>query len=128
MSDLAAGDADLELALDEGAIQAHLSGLFAHDFDKAHRVYRKDAVLTQPQLGTTIVGRDNIKAARRKHASWELVKVDVVVGQGNLWVAECIFAENTKKIMVVSVMEFSDGQIANEREYSCDIAIAAQAP
>jgi limonene-1,2-epoxide hydrolase len=122
MNDIAASDADLELALDEEAIQAHLSGLFAHDFDKAHRVYRKDAVLTQPQLGATVVGRDNIMAARRKRASQELVNVDVVLGQGDLWVAECIFTEGAKKFMVVNVMEFCDGQIVQEREYTCDLS------
>lgn len=124
MNDIAAGDADLELALDEDAIQAHLSGLFAHDFDRAHRVYRKDAVLKQPQLGKTIVGRDNIKAARRMHAGRQLVKVDTIIGQGDLWIAECIFAESAKKIMVVSVMEFSDGQIVKEREYTCELSSA----
>jgi len=126
MNDIAASDADLELALDEEAIQAHLSGLFAHDFHKAHQVYRKDAVLTQPQLGATVVGRDNIMAARRKRASQELVNVDVVLGQGDLWVAECIFAEGAKKFMVVNVMEFSDGQIVREREYTCDLSGAPQ--
>ena len=121
MSDLAVGDADLELALDRSAVEAHLNGLFTHDFERAHRVYRKDAVLKQPQFGTTIVGRDNIKAARRNHSTRQLVKIDAVIGQGNLWIAECIFAENGSKTMVVSVMEFAEGQIVREREYSCDL-------
>ena len=118
MGDIAVGDEDLELALDESAVQAHLSGLYTHDFDKAHRVYRSDAVLIQPQLGTTVTGRDNIKAARTAHPDRELVKVDVVIGQGDLWVAECVFNEGGKQVMVVSVLEFSEGQIAREREYT----------
>ena len=125
MSDIAVSDDDLELALDEAAVQAHLNGLFTNDFDKAHRVYRKDAVLMQPQLGTVIMGRDNIKAARRQHAGRQLIAIDTVLGQADLWVAECVFAENGRKTMVVSVMEFSDGQIVREREYVCEISAAS---
>lgn len=126
MGDIAVDDDDLKLALDEGAIHDHLSALFAHDFDKAHRVYRKDAVLTLPQLGATFEGRNNIVATRRKNADKELAKVDVVFGQGDLWVAECIFTEGAKKIMVVSVMEFCGGQIVREREYTCDLPATPQ--
>jgi hypothetical protein len=121
MADIAVGDEDLELALDQSAIHAHLSGLFTHDFDKAHRAYRRDAVLLQPQSGATITGRDNIKAARLARPERQLVKVDVVVGQGDLWVAECLFTEGAKKLMVVSVLEFDEGQIIREREYTCEI-------
>jgi SnoaL-like domain len=125
MGDIAVSDQDLELTLDESAVQVHLRGLHTHDFDKAHRVYRRDAVLIQPQLGTTIAGRDAIKAARSAHPQRELVKVDVVMGQGDLWVAECLFAEAGKKTMVVSVLEFCEGQIIREREYTCDPGIAS---
>jgi SnoaL-like protein len=122
MADIAVDDADFRLAADEAAIQTHLRGLFAHDFDGAHRVYRKDAVLKQPQFGTTIVGRDSIKEARRAKPGRELVTVDVVMGSSDLWVAECIFDESGKKIIVVSVMSFRDGQIAEEREYVCELS------
>ena len=125
MGDIAVGDEDLELTLDELAVQAHLSGLHTHDFDKAHRVYRRDAVLIQPQLGTTVTGRDNIKAARTAHPDRELVKVDVVMGQADLWVAECVFTEAGKKMMVVSVLEFCEGQIIREREYTCELGAAS---
>src|SRR5579864_5125045 len=106
MGDIATDDADYLLALDKAAIQSHLCGLFAHDFDKAHRVYRKDAVLERPQFREIIVGRDNIKDARRKRVGRDLAKVDVIMGQADLWVAECIFSEGSKKTMVVNVMEF----------------------
>ena len=125
MGDIAVGDEDLELTLDESAVQAHLSGLHTHDFDKAHRVYRRDAVLIQPQLGATITGRDNIKAARIAHPERELVKVDVVMGQGALWVAECLFTMGARKVMVVSVLEFCEGQIIREREYTCELGAAS---
>ena len=52
--------------------------------------------MIQPQLGTSITGRDNIKAARTAHPGRELVKVDVVMGQADLWVAECVFSEARK--------------------------------
>ncbi len=125
MGDIAVSDEDLELTLDEQAVQVHLRGLHTHDFDNAHRVYRREAVLIQPQLGTTIIGRDNIKAARSAHPQRELVKVDVVMGQGDLWVAECVFAEAGKKTLVVSVLEFCEGQIVREREYVCELGAAA---
>jgi SnoaL-like protein len=125
MGDIAVGDDDFELTLDESAVQAHLSGLHTHDFDKAHRVYRRDAVLIQPQLGTTITGRDNIKAARSAHPERELDKVDVVMGQGDLWVAECLFTMGARKVLVVSVIEFCEGQIIREREYTCELGTAA---
>ena len=72
MGDIAVGDDDYELTLDEDAVRAHLQGLHTHDFDKAHRIYRRDAVLIQPQLGATITGRDNIKAARAARQDREL--------------------------------------------------------
>ena len=125
MGDIAVGDDDYELTLDEDAVRAHLRGLHTHDFDKAHRVYRRDAVLIQPQLGTTITGRDNIKAVRAARQGRELVKVDVIIGQGGLWVAECVFNENGKQIMVVSVLEFCEGQIASEREYTAPLSTAS---
>jgi hypothetical protein len=125
MGDIAVGDDDFELTLDESAVHAHLSGLHTHDFDKAHRVYRRDAVLIQPQLGSAITCRDNIKAARSARPERELVKIDVVMGQGDLWVAECVFTEAGKKVMVVSVLEFCDGQIIREREYTCELGASA---
>jgi hypothetical protein len=125
MGDIAVGDEDLELTLDEAAVRTHLHGLHTHDFDKAHRVYRRDAVLIQPQFGTTISGRDNIKAARVAHPDRELIKVDIAMGEGDLWVAECVFTEAGKKVMVVSVLEFAEGQIVREREYSCELGAAA---
>src|SRR4051794_17680292 len=108
MGDIAVGDDDYELTLDQDAVRAHLQGLHTHDFDKAHRAYTRDAVLIQPQLGATITGRDNIKAARSTRPDRELVKVDIVIGQGDLWVAECVFSEGGKQVMVVSVLEFCD--------------------
>ena len=125
MGDIAVGDDDYELTLDQEAVRAHLQGLHTRDFDKAHRAYRRDAVLIQPQLGATITGRDNIKAARSARPGRELVKVDVVIGQGDLWVAECIFSENGKQLMVVSVLEFCEGQIASEREYTGPLSTAS---
>ena len=125
MGDIAVSDQDLELTLDESAVQTHLRGLHTHDFDKAHRVYRNDAVLIQPQLGTTITGRDAIKSVRSARPQRELVKVDVVMGQADLWVAECVFAEAGKTTMVVSVLEFSEGQIVREREYTCELGVGA---
>jgi SnoaL-like protein len=125
MGDIAVSDQDLELTLDESAVQTHLRGLHTHDFDQAHRVYRRDAVLIQPQLGATITGRDAIKAARSARPQRELVKVDVVMGQGDLWVAECMFAEGGRNTMVVSVLEFCEGQIVREREYTCELGSAS---
>ena len=125
MGDIAVGDEDYQLTLDEGTVRDHLRGLHTHDFDKAHRAYRRDSVLIQPQLGTTITGRDAIKAARSARTDRELVKVGVVIGQGDLWVAECVFSEAGKQVMVVSVLEFSDGQIVREREYSGPLGAGA---
>lgn len=123
MGDIAADDDDLQLILDQGAVEAHLRALFNQDFDKAHRVYRKDAVLKRPQYNLTISGRDNIKAARRERAERRLVKVNSVAGQGDLWVAECVFSDGKNSLLAVSVMEFSNGQIVAEREYFCDLPL-----
>ena len=124
MGDIAVGDDDYQLTLDEGTVREHLRGLHTHDFDKAYRAYRRDAVLVQPQLGATTTGRDNIKAARSARKDRELVNVNVVIGQGDLWVAECVFSEGGKQVIVVSVLEFSAGQIVREREYTCDLGAA----
>lgn len=125
MGDIAVGDDDYQLTLDEGTVREHLRGLHTHDFDRAHRAYRRDAVLVQPQLGATTTGRDNIKAARSARKDRELVNVNVVIGQGDLWVAECVFSEGGKQVIVVSVLEFSAGQIVREREYTGPLGTAA---
>jgi hypothetical protein len=125
MGDIAVGDGDYELTLDEGTVRDHLRGLYTHDFDKAYRAYRRDAVLVQPQLGTTVTGRDNIKAARSANSGRELIKVGVVIGQSDLWVAECAFSENGKQVLVVTVLEFCDGQIVREREYTGPLGAAS---
>jgi hypothetical protein len=121
MADIAVGDDELNLALDRDAIETHLKGLFAHDFDKAHRVYRKDAILKRPQFGETIVGRDSIKMDRLNHPERKLLTVDFTVGQDDLWVAESVFEVSGKRTLVVNLMEFSNGQIVCEREYFCPL-------
>jgi len=125
MGDIAVGDDDYQLTFDEGTVREHLRGLHTHDFDKAYRAYRRDAVLVQPQLGATTTGRDNIKAVRSARKDRELVNVNVVIGQGDLWVAECVFSEGGKQVIVVSVLEFCEGQIAREREYTGPVGAAS---
>ena len=79
-------------------------------------------MLLVPQFGRTIVGRDDITKERKQQPHRELIRIDIVVGQDDLWVAECVFKQGKKKIMLVSVMGFHEGQIAIEREYICELA------
>ena len=120
MGDIATDDEDLKFVMDERAIEAHISGLFDENMDKAHEVYENDAVLLQPQFGVTVAGRENIKAERRKQGR-TLIKVNSVLGQDDLWIAESTFKERSKALIVVNIMEFRDGQIVREKEYLCNL-------
>ena len=86
-----------------------LTGLL---FCTDHRAGGELVIATLTPTGYLEISRATlIKPTTPPENRRELVNVNVVIGQGDLWVAECVFSEGGKQVIVVSVLEFSAGQI-----------------
>ena len=91
-----------------------------NDFDAEHRIYRADAVLEYPQSGERIRGRDNIQASRTAQPNAKRFTVRRIVGGGDLWISELVLTYDGQPFYVVSIMEFSDGEVVRETQYFGD--------
>ena len=103
---------DIRVALD-----AHWAASVANDFELGHQIYREDATLEYPQSGETIRGRHNIRASRVARPDSKRFRVRRIVGAGNLWVTEFIWAHDGQPSYSVSVMEFRNDKVARETRY-----------
>lgn len=120
MSDLAADDEDVLFELNEDELETHwrkvANGGFAANCD----IYAEDAVLEFPQSGRIITGRDNIRKFRAWEPHRKMLSVERIRGRLDFWVTEYTCIRNATAICVVSVMEFEDGTIRRETEYSTE--------
>ena len=71
-------------------MERHWAASDANDFETEHQIYRADAVLTYPQSGERIRGRDNIQASREAQPNLKRFTVRRVLGGGNLWISELV--------------------------------------
>jgi hypothetical protein len=99
------------------ALQRHWDASDAGDFDAEHEIYREDAVLDYPQSGERIRGRRNIQQSRLAQPDAKRFTVRKITGSGELWVSEFTLSYDGRPSCAVSIMEFSDGQIARETQY-----------
>jgi hypothetical protein len=102
------------------ALQRHWDASDANDFKVEHEIYREDAVLDYPQSGERIRGRRNIQESRFVQPSNKRFTVRRMIGSGNLWVTEFILSYDGIPSYAVSIMEFCEGQVANETQYFAD--------
>lgn len=99
------------------ALERHWAASDANDFKVEHEIYREDAVLAYPQSGERIRGRHNIQESRCLQPNKKRFTVRRIIGSGDLWVTEFILTYDGKPSYTVSIMEFRDGQVANETQY-----------
>jgi SnoaL-like protein len=102
------------------ALERHWNASDANDFDAEHEIYREDAVLSYPQSGERIHGRRNIQESRFVQPNKKRFTVRRIIGSGDLWVTEFILSYDDVPSYAVSIMEFRDGQVANETQYFAD--------
>jgi hypothetical protein len=102
------------------ALKRHWAASDANDFDVEHDIYRDDAVLEYPQSGERIRGRHNIQPSRVAQPNAKRFTVRRIVGAGDLWVTEFILTYDGRPSYTVSIVEFLDGKVARETQYSGD--------
>jgi hypothetical protein len=102
------------------ALQRHWEASDANDFNVEHEIYREDAVLDYPQSGERIRGRHNIQQSRFLQPNKKRFTVRRIIGGGDFWVTEFILTYDGIPSYAVSIMEFRDGQVANETQYFAD--------
>lgn len=100
------------------ALLQHWAASDANDFPTEHQIYCDDAVPDYPQSGERVRGRANIQASRSKQPSKKRFHVRRILGSGDLWITEYIITYDEKPFHTVSIMEFRDGKVAHETQYS----------
>ncbi|MPY48142.1 nuclear transport factor 2 family protein [Streptomyces acidicola] len=110
-------DADIRT---RAAIEEHWRASERGDTEAEHAVYAPDAILDYPQSGERFRGRAAIAAQRGGHPADRHFTVRRIVGGGDLWVSECVISYDGVPTYSVSVMEFTDGQVAHETQYFAD--------
>ena len=99
------------------ALQNHWAASDANDFATEHQIYRADAILEYPQSGEHILGRQNIQASRATQPNTKRFAVRRILGGGDLWISELVLTYDDQPFYVVSIMEFSGGEVVRETQY-----------
>ncbi len=99
------------------ALERHWQASDANDFEVEHEIYREDAVLDYPQSGERIRGRRNIQESRFVQPNKKRFTVRRISGSGDFWVTEFVLTYDGTPSYAVSIMNFSDGLVANETQY-----------
>lgn len=102
------------------AIEEHWRASESGDSVLEHAVYAGHAILDYPQSGERFRGRATIAAQRGEHPAERHFEVVRILGEGNLWVSECIITYDGVPTHSVSIMEFADGKVAHETQYFAD--------
>jgi hypothetical protein len=102
------------------ALERHWAASDANDFVVEHEIYREDALLYYPQSGERIRGRYKIQESRTVQPSEKRFAVQRIIGDGDLWVTEFVLSYDGVPSYAVSIMEFSDGEVARETQYFGD--------
>ena len=107
--------------MDASTIKALLDQHFeyaASDPDKAHAMYRDDAVLEFPQSGERFIGVENFREWRSNYPASTTFEFREVRGRDDVWVAELsISYDQGPRNYGVSIIELHDGKIARETIY-----------
>lgn len=102
------------------AIEEHWRASEDGDIEAEHTIYAVDAILDYPQSGERFRGRTTITAQRGGHPAERHFIVLRILGDGNLWVSECIITYNSVATYSVSIMEFARGFVVHETQYFAD--------
>jgi SnoaL-like protein len=102
------------------AIEEHWAASEAGDDEVEQRLYAEDAILDYPQSGERFVGRTTIAEQRRGNPAERHFRLRRVLGQGSVWVSECVITYDGAPTNSVSIMEFDDGLVVRETQYFAD--------
>ena len=101
-------------------VQEHWEASESGDVDAEHAMYADDAILDYPQSGERFRGRSKIKAQRGGHPAERHFTVRRILGNGDLWVSECVITYDGVPTNSISVMEITDGLVTHETQYFAD--------
>ena len=103
-----------------GMLQQHFD--YARtDPDKAHAMYREDAVLEFPQSGERFVGVENFREWRSNYPASTTFEFREIRGRDDLWVVELTVSyDGGAPSFGVSVLEMRGDKIARESIYVTD--------
>jgi hypothetical protein len=104
----------------KAAIEEHWQASESGDSEVEHAIYSADAALDYPQSGERFRGRDKISAQRGAHPANRHFTVLRIVGQGDLWVSQCIITYDGEPTYSVSIMEFDNESVIHETQYFAD--------
>ncbi len=101
-------------------IQQHWEASERGDVDAEHAIYAADAILDYPQSGERFRGRSRIQAQRGGHPAERHFIIRRILGDGDLWVSECVISYDGVPTYSLSVMEITDGLVTHETQYFAD--------
>lgn len=90
------------------------------DWTTMKACYHSDAVEEWPQSGERLVGVDNIMAVNENYPGHPNLRVNRIVGAGDLVMGEAELDYSGTKYNLVSVFEFEAGKIKREVDYFCE--------
>jgi hypothetical protein len=102
------------------AIEEHWEASERGESKAEHAIYSADAILDYPQSGERFRGRERIAAQRGGHPATRHFTVLRILGEGDLWVSECIITYDDAPSYSVSIMEFANGSVIHETQYFAD--------
>ena len=102
------------------AIEEHWQASERGESKAEHAIYSADAILDYPQSGERFRGREKIAAQRGGHPATRHFTVLRILGEGDLWVSECIITYDDAPSYSVSVMEFANGSVVHETQFFGD--------
>lgn len=102
------------------ALDRHWAASDANDFEAEHEIYRDDAILDYPQSRERIRGRRHIQYSRAAQPNKKRFNVKRILGTDDLWITELVMTYDGQPSYVVSIMEFSGGQVTHETQYFGD--------
>ena len=127
MGDFAVTDEDIEYAINRSALDDHWNKIITNGFINALEIYTEDAVLELPQSKHTISGREEIRKYRATKSE-KIVRIERVRGRSDLWITEYLRPQNQRLHNIISIMEFREGKVLRETEYSAERTANADSP
>lgn len=122
MNDFVDTDAEEEALARRSAITRHWEAVAAGNWDRVGHLFAPNALLDLPQSGERFTGADTIRGHLAAEGSPKGLRMRSVLGQQDLWITDFEAEVKGQRQIVVSVMEFQDGQVCRETRYFAPLA------
>ncbi len=99
------------------AVERLFAGLNAKDVDVMNEVFVDDSVLSWPQSGELIRGRENRQGLYHAFPSLPAIAPYRTISSGDLVISEAALDYGTETYQVVFIFECRDGRITRETAY-----------